>query len=432
MRPGLVYDSNARVISDAVRELGGDPIELGIVRDDAVELRQPLSQAIAESDVVLLSGGTSKGAGDLSYHVVSELRDPGIIAHGVALKPGKPICLAATHGKPVVVLPGFPTSAIFTFHEFVAPVIQRLAGLPPQQKNTVSAELGVKVNSEIGRTEYLLVSLVESGANKLAAWPMGKGSGSVTTFSKADGFITIGRHEEIIEAGAPVQVTLLSRELQPADLVVIGSHCIGLDLLLAEMHRRGWRTKVLAVGSTAGLDAAKRGQCDIAGMHLLDPATGTYNEPFVTADLVFVPGYQRMQGVVFRPDDSRFSDKTAEQAVAAVKDDENCLMVNRNAGSGTRTLIDRLLAGAKPPGYAVQPQNHTAVAAAVAQHRADWGVCIESVARQAGIGFVPLTEEHYDFVVPRSRLQRPAVQEFTQLLADEEMRHRLRSLGFRL
>src|SRR4029077_8799368 len=98
----------------------------------------------ADCDVVLLSGGTSKGAGDLSYRVVSELHDPGIVAHGVALKPGKPICLAVTKGKPVIVLPGFPTSAIFTFHEFVAPVIRHLAGLPQQVTNSVSAELAVK------------------------------------------------------------------------------------------------------------------------------------------------------------------------------------------------------------------------------------------------------------------------------------------------
>ena len=86
--------------------------------------------ALNACDVVLLSGGTSKGQGDLSYRVVSELTDPGIVAHGMAFKPGKPICLAASRGKPVVVLPGFPTSAIFTFHEFVAPVIRALAGRP--------------------------------------------------------------------------------------------------------------------------------------------------------------------------------------------------------------------------------------------------------------------------------------------------------------
>jgi putative molybdopterin biosynthesis protein len=437
MQPGRVYDSNARIIADAVRELGGEPIELGIVRDDTGELRARLNRAIADCDVVLLSGGTSKGAGDLSYRVVGELADPGIVAHGVALKPGKPICLAVTQGKPVVVLPGFPTSAIFTFHEFVAPIIRRLAGfswgrhscLPAHQRSSVPAELAVKVNSEIGRTEYLLVSLIKGDDGRLVAWPMGKGSGSVTTFSKADGFITIGRHEEIIDAGTRVEVTLLAHNLEPADLVVIGSHCIGLDLLLAEMHRRGWRMKLLTVGSTAGLEAAKRSQCDLAGIHLLDPATGKYNEPFLTPELKLIPGYGRMQGVIFRASDSRFTDKSAAEAIDTAKYDPACLMINRNAGSGTRILIDRLLAGAQPPGYAVQPRNHSAVAAAVAQHRADWGVCIESVARQAGLGFLPLTEERYDFVAPKSRLNRPAVQDFIKLLRDEKIRARLAAIG---
>src|SRR5205085_2500152 len=144
-----------------------------------------------------------------------------------------------------------------------------------------------------------------------------------------------------------------------------------------------------------------------------------YNQPFVSPDLVLIPGYGRMQGVVHRPDDRRFAGKKAEEAIAAVKDDSHCLMINRNAGSGTRILIDRLLAGTQPPGYAVQPRNHSAVAAAVAQHRADWGVCIESAARQANLGFLSLTEEHYDFVIPKSRLERPAVQDFVKLVADK-------------
>ncbi len=429
MRAGLVYDSNARIIADAVRELGSEPIELGIVRDDATELRTQLSRAIAEHDVVLLSGGTSKGAGDLCYQVVSELNDPGIVAHGVALKPGKPICLAVTRNKPVVVLPGFPTSAIFTFHEFVAPVLRLLASRPREHDSSVPAELAVKINSEIGRTEYALVSLVRHDDGKLIAWPMGKGSGSVTTFSKADGFITIGRHEEIVETGASVTITLLGHGLKPPDLVVIGSHCIGLDLLLAEMHHRGWRTKFLAVGSTAGLAAAKQCQCDIAGIHLLDPASGIYNEPFLTPELTLIRGYGRMQGIAYRPGDQRFENKSAEAAIATVKLDAKCLMINRNAGSGTRILIDRLLAGTTPLGYAVQPRNHSAVAAAIAQHRADWGLCIQSVAQQAHLGFLPLTEERYDFVIPKSRLNRPAVQDFISILRGEDTSERLKSLN---
>ncbi|MCE9528664.1 MAG: molybdopterin biosynthesis protein [Planctomycetales bacterium] len=423
MQPGKVYDSNARILADAVRELGGEPVALGIVRDNAEELRKGLHSAVRENDVVLLSGGTSKGAGDISYRVVSELTDPGIVAHGVALKPGKPICLAVTQGKPVVVLPGFPTSAIFTFHEFVAPVIRQLSGQPSEKRNTVKAQLAVKVTSEIGRTEYLLVGLVEQAAqslpsdhSSLIAYPMGKGSGSVTTFSRADGFITIGRHEEIVAAGAPVDVQLLGKELKLADLVAIGSHCVGLDHLLSQLERQGFKTKLLAVGSTAGLSAAKRGECDLAGIHLLDPASGEYNWPFVTPDLELIPGYGRMQGIVCRFGDKRLEGKSVEDIIQGVSNDSSLLMVNRNAGSGTRILSDRLLAGAAPPGYANQPRSHNAVAAAIKQGRADWGICIESVARQAGLTFIPIAQEQYDFIIPKSRLERPAVVEFRRLL----------------
>lgn len=439
MHPGLIYDSNARIIADAVREAGGIPVELGIVPDDMEPLRTAVRQAIAQCDVVLLSGGTSKGAGDLSYRVVRELTDPGIVAHGVALKPGKPICLAVTRGKPVVILPGFPTSAIFTFHEFVAPVIRRLAGLGAEQRNTVRARMAVKVNSEIGRTEYVLVGLVhtpsanppDGPAVDYAAFPLGKGSGSVTTFSRADGFVTIGRHEEMVLANTIVDVQLLGRDLRIADLVIIGSHCVGLDFLLSRLRDTGWHEKFLAVGSTAGLDAARRGECDLAGIHLLDPVTGEYNLPFVTPGLELVRGYRRLQGVVFRPGDSRFEGKAAVEAIRAAVADTACLMVNRNQGSGTRILIDQLLDGAKPGGYPIQSRSHNAVAAAVKQGRADWGVAIETVARQAELGFLPLREERFDFVMPRARMARPAVQAFVLFLRDGRIREQLEQLGFR-
>ena len=431
MRPGLVYDSNARILADAVRELAAEPIYLGIVRDDLDELRDRLRQALDEADVVLLSGGTSKGAGDLSYRVVSELSSPGIVAHGVALKPGKPICLAAEHGKPVVILPGFPTSAIFTFHEFVAPVIGKLGARPATNAATVEARLAVKVNSDVGRTEYLLVGLV-GGQQHLAAYPMGKGSGSVTTFSRADGFVTIDRHEEIVEADSPVRVQLLGGDLRLADLVVIGSHCVGLDFLLARLEELGFHTKFMAVGSTGGLDAARRGECDLAGMHLLDPATGQYNIPFVTPELKLIEGYGRLQGVLFRAGDERFEGVAAGEAIERVKGDPNCAMVNRNQGSGTRILIDRLLAGAEPTGYTIQAKSHNAVAAAVVQGRADWGVAIEWVARRSGLGFLPLEDERYDFVVPAARLGRPAVVALQGLLAEADVRSELERMGFNL
>lgn len=436
LRPGQVHDSNATVLADAVRELGAEPVSRGIIPDDHDRLRAALAGAL-DCDVVVLSGGTSKGAGDVSYRVVNEVGEPGIVAHGVALKPGKPLCLAVIRKDPrpvpVAVLPGFPTSAVFTFHEFLAPVIRSLAGRPPEPAGTVTAALAQRVNSERGRTEFLLVNLVHSGQVgnlSYTAYPIGKGSGSVTAFARADGFITIDRQREYLEAGAEVTVQLIGAGSRPADLVVIGSHCVGLDMLLGRLHRQGFRSKFLAVGSLGGVEAVRRGACDLAGVHLLDEASGEYNRAFVPPGAVLMPGYGRRQGLTFRPGDVRFEGRTVADAVRAASADPDCLMANRNRGSGTRVLIDRLLGTNRPPGYPSEARSHSAVAAAVAQGRADWGVAISTVAAEYGLGFLLLQDERFDFLVPEDRLDRPAVVVFRGLLADPEVREELWRMGF--
>jgi len=433
IRPGAVYDSNAAILAAAVEEAGGVAKLLGIGPDDDVVLSRLIDEGLADCDAVILSGGTPKGAGDLCYRAVALFKDPGVVVHGVALKPGKPLCLAVTRGKPVVVLPGFPTSAIFTFHAFVAPVIRALAGRPEESAASETATLPLRVSSERGRTEFLMVSLVPGdGPGSLVAYPIAKGSGAVTSFSQADGFITIGRDVESLPAGEPVSVQLIGRGLRLADLVVMGSHCIGLDLIIDRLQADGLTVKALNIGSMGGLAAAKRGECDIAAMHLMDPATGDYNRPFLTPALDLVTGYRRMQGIVFRPGDRRFEERTLAQAVTTILSDPDCVMVNRNAGSGTRVLIDQLLKDAKPSGYWAQPKSHGAVAVAVAQSRADWGVAILSVARQYELGFIPMQEEHYDFVLPRTRRDRPGVQRFLAALADDVLRTELRARDFLL
>ncbi|MEJ2692335.1 MAG: molybdopterin biosynthesis protein [Candidatus Thiodiazotropha sp.] len=431
MVKGGVYDSNQAIVAAAVEELGCEPVRLGAVTD-LLEEQQAILQRGLEADAVILSGGTSKGAGDHTYEVVSALSDPGIVVHGVAIKPGKPLCLAVTGGKPVVILPGFPTSAIFTFQQFVAPMLRLLAGMPEAAQEQVEAELPVRVGSDRGRTEYLMVGLMRTPEG-YAAYPMGKNSGAVTAFSKADGFIRIDAQAEQLAAGTPVSVQLLSRRLEPADLVTIGSHCVGLDLLLRRLQHEGMSTKSMHVGSQGGLAAVRRGECDLAGIHLMEPQSGEYNRPYLEPGMRLLSGYLRMQGFVYRADDPRFANvANPQQAAAAALADPACIMVNRNAGSGTRVLIDQLLKGAQPPGYAVQTKSHNAVATAVAQGRADWGIAIDTVANLYGLAFLPLQEEHYDFAVPESRWDSPAVQRFIALLAEPEARAELEAMGFRL
>ncbi len=431
IRPGQVYDSNAAVLAAAVQELGCAPLPMGIVPDDAECLEATLRNALAQADAVLLSGGTSKGAGDLAAGVVGKLDNPGIVVHGVALKPGKPLCLAVSAGKPVAILPGFPTSAIFTFHEFVAPALRAMSGHPAARQATVAATLPLRISSERGRTEYVLASLLRTPDAGLAAYPTAKGSGAVTAFSQADGFFAVPANTESVAAGTPVTVQLIGAGLEPADLVVIGSHCVGLDRLIGLLEAEGLRVKSLAVGSSGGLAAAKRGECDLAGIHLMDPETGVYNTPYLTPALTLVPGYGRMQGAVFRTDNPKFRfSRSVADVVAVAAADPDCLMVNRNAGSGTRILIDRLLGNARPAGYMHQAKSHNAVAAAVAQQRADWGLAIDTVAREYELGFLPLQAEQYDFVVPVARRDRPPVQRFVALLQSDAGQQLLRALGF--
>jgi putative molybdopterin biosynthesis protein len=428
LRPAGIYDSNGAIVAAAVREAGGEPVAYGAFPDDEARLAPAMRQALAECDMLVLSGGTSKGAGDLSHAIVSKLGAPGILVHGVALKPGKPLCLAVADNKPVVVLPGFPTSAIFTFHAFVAPVIRRLAGLPEENPRTIEARVPMRVPSELGRKEFALVALVER-EDGMIAFPSPKGSGSVTAFSQADGFIEIDALSAALDADTTTRVTLIGGAARAPDLVIMGSHDIALDVVVGALAERGFSARVIAVGSLGGVAAARRGECDIAPVHLIDPKTGRYNTHLIENGLTVVKGWQRSQGFLFRKGDSRFEGKTADAAIAAALADPNCLMVNRNAGSGTRVLLDQKLNGARPAGYANQPKSHNAVAVAIAQGRADWGFAIEPVARIYGLSFLPVAPEEYDFLMVENWRDPPARRAFLEALRDEKTRERIRALG---
>ena len=236
------------------------------------------------------------------------------------------------------------------------------------------------------------------------AFPSAKGSGAVTSFSQADGFIEIDALAGALDADTQARVTLIGESARAPDVVIMGSHDIALDVVVGALAERGYSARTIAVGSQGGVAAAERGQCDIAPVHLIDPATGEYNKHLLSPGISLVKGWQRMQGVLFRPGDKRFEGKSAAEAAKAALADPSCLMVNRNAGAGTRVLIDQLLAGRAAAGLR-QP-------AALAQRRrrrdragaAPTGASPSSRWRKMyGLGFLPLAPEHYDFLLVESR-----------------------------
>jgi len=162
-------------------------------------------------------GGTSKGAGDLSHRLVAKFGRPGVLVHGVALKPGQGRQAA------VAVLPGFPTSAIFPFHTFVAPVIRARAGLSSQTPRVIKAGVPARISSELERKEFVLVALVE-GATGPVAFPISKGSGAITSFSQADGFVEIAPLASALDAGTRARVTLIGAAAGVSDPESMGSH----------------------------------------------------------------------------------------------------------------------------------------------------------------------------------------------------------------
>lgn len=431
---GKIYDINSRMIQDALKIDGASPEFLGISSDDEKEILSLLVKALSY-DMAIITGGTSAGQGDVSYRILKKHLDPGILVHGVAIKPGKPVVIAANGKKPVFVLPGFPSSAIITYSVFVKPLVRSMAGMPAGGALKMKAISAVRYQSDPGRHEFVLSNIVEGGDGLYYVYPVTKSSGAVTSFSLADGYIEIPPDQEYIEKGEAVEVTQLLENLLIPDLVFIGSQCMGVDIALGILSGRGCTSRVINVGSTGGLIAAKRGEPDISGIHILDKKTGAYNTPFMDRYLVLVRGYRRKQGIMFRADCSR---KSFDEFVS----DRSLSFINRTAGSGTRILFDMMLddyakrKGASSDilrkeinGYNIESKSHNSVAASIASGKAEWGIGIESAASMYSLGFIPLRDEEYDFCIPEKRFKKKCVQEFMSVLKSPEFKKKLEYLG---
>lgn len=199
LRYGQIYDINGRAIADAVGELGGEALFLGIARDDRESLKALIEKGVECCDVVILSGGASGGIRDLTSSIIEELGEVKI--HGIAIQPGKPTIIGLINGKPVFGLPGYPTSCLTNFTLLVAPLLRKLLGRESEVRK-VRKKLAHKVFSVKGRRQFLPVR-VEGDR----AVPILKGSGAVTSFIEADGFIEVPENVEILQAGEEVEVT---------------------------------------------------------------------------------------------------------------------------------------------------------------------------------------------------------------------------------
>jgi len=208
---GRVRDINSYVISGMVSESGGIPIKKGIFRDEYKVLRDAIETAMTDSEAIVLSGGTSVGTKDMVARIINDIGSPGVLFHGVSLKPGKPMIGGVMKGIPVFGLPGHPAAVSICFELFIRPVLQRLSGLkerwPQYSSRTVRARISKNISSSQGREEHVRVMLEEREGELWAVPVLGK-SGLITTLVRADGTIVIPLHTNGIVAGELVDVRL--------------------------------------------------------------------------------------------------------------------------------------------------------------------------------------------------------------------------------
>lgn len=206
-----VIETNRLILSNLCLELGAEPYDLGITKDDVDKIADKIREGLKQADVVITTGGTSVGHADLVPIAVNQIGKHGIVVHGIAMRPGMPTALAVLNGKPVFVLSGNPVAAMIGFEVFVRPVLLKLLGIENELRPMLKAKLTRRVSSELGRRVFLRVYAFEREGEFFAEPIRVKGSGILSTMTRANGYVIISENCEVLEEGEWVLVYLFDK-----------------------------------------------------------------------------------------------------------------------------------------------------------------------------------------------------------------------------
>jgi len=209
--PHQVIDVNRLTLASMCLELGAETLDLGIARDDAEEIGAKIREGLGRADVIIVTGGTSVGYADLVPTVVAQMGKPGIIVHGIAMRPGMPTALAVLQNKPIFIFSGNPVAAMVGFEVFARPLILKLLGVESEPRPMVKARLTQRVASTLGHRVFLRVKVFEKGGDFFAEPIRVRGSGILTTMTKANGYVMIPENREGVDQGELITVHLFDK-----------------------------------------------------------------------------------------------------------------------------------------------------------------------------------------------------------------------------
>ncbi len=394
LSPGQIYDINSYSIASAVEECGSTPRVFGILPDDHDSMAEGLIAMAKECDLIIVSGSTSAGIGDMVYKVVEELGE--VIFHGINLKPGKPTLFGTISEKPFIGLPGYPTSALTVFGQIAAPMIRKAVGTEHLAPKT-RGRLARPVRSE-GRRQMLSVGIVGGWV-----YPVDKGSGSITTLAQADGVVEIPDQVERLDMGEEVEVQLFGDYPEPA-LLVEGEDCPRLESLAGALP---FEIRFVSTGGRRGAISAEDGVADLAVVSRSEGADSVWGE----GSLLAFEGYSRDLVIMARnPELLDLAGIEEKRVIGWSRDSE----MNRIF----RGVLEE--SGHSSVGFVGQARSHAAVAAQVLAGRADLGFGVREAAEVAGLAFRKVAEDEIVFLVNPEKKDREAVQAFLKNLGSEE------------
>ncbi|WP_181686992.1 molybdopterin biosynthesis protein [Halorhabdus salina] len=399
---GQIYDVNETTLSSAVRAAGAKPVPYGTVEDDEDAIRETVQRAADACDLVLTSGSTSAGSGDMLYRIVAE--DGELSVHGVAIKPGKPTVVGRYDGTPLVGLPGYPVSALSIFRLLVAPTLRRWTGTDRDTK-TVDARLAVEERYAEGRHRALPVGLIRDGADELLAYPVDRGSGATTSLAYADGVVEMAADTRVLSAGEAVTVERFSTADRPPALLAVGESDPGFAAAIAGIDATRYRT----IGARGGARWLRDGIADVAVL------TGDTDRE----DGQTLATWTREWGLV-RSADAADVESIEELAVGDYR------LVNRDRESGLRAAFDAVIDERSDPealrdaidGYDVAVPGVESPARRVARGDADVGLGLRSTASDLGLAFLPLGTQRVRAVAATDRTGKSGVASLVRTLDD--------------
>ena len=432
--PGRVVESNSAILGALIEASGGEYRTHPIVPDIFEEILDAVRGAThGDAHIVMISAGSSAGSEDYTASVIRQLGE--VLVHGVTMMPGKPTVLGIINDRPVIGNPGYTVSAIMAFEQLTQPLIYRMLGLQPPERPKIKVRAARKMASKLGLDEFVRVKLGRV-KDTIVASSLPRGAGAVTTLTQADGIIRIPSHVEGVLDGEVVEAELL-RDLQQIEntVVVVGSHDNTLDVLGNQMRVKDCRFGLTSsnVGSLGGLIALRNGYCHTAGCHLLDTETGIYNISYVRR---YLPDLRvKLVNLAYRQQGLMVS-KGNPKGITGIGDlaRGDIAFVNRQAGSGTRILLDYRLAelDISPEniqGYDQEEFTHMSVAVTVLSGGADTGLGIYAAAKALGLDFVPMVTEEYDLVIPEAFFGDEKIQLMLEVMGSRAFRDLVDKMG---